>query len=284
MTPAATTPAGTRTTRRGGSSPRVPRRVSGPAGGRGAAKRPSARSGTARAGATRAPARRAPAERTAIPRRSARATAPRRKRQASLALRTVAAVRGLPDRPLLDRLVRGRAWIPLLGVMLVGIVFMQVEVLKLGASIGRSLEQETGLQSRNEALRASVAALADDQRIERIAAAHGMVVPAPDGVGFLSARRADAVRAASNIHTPNSRSFLSLLTSNGNVTSQATPPVTSTTTTPSVSSTTTTPSLSTSTSSSGVAPPTTSSVTGVAGATATASAAGTTSTASTSGG
>ena len=69
-------------------------------------------------------------------------------------------VRSLPDHALLDRLIRGRAWIPLLGVMLAGIVAMQVEVLKLGASIGRSIERSTALQSRNEQLRASVASLA----------------------------------------------------------------------------------------------------------------------------
>jgi len=77
-----------------------------------------------------------------------------------------------------------------LGVMLAGIVAMQVEVLKLGASMGRAIERGTALQSTNELLRASVATLADDQRIERIAASRGMVMPSPAGVGFLSARSA----------------------------------------------------------------------------------------------
>ena len=56
----------------------------------------------------------------------------------------------LPDHSLLDRVVRGRAWIPLLGVLLAGIVAAQVEILKLGASMGRSLEQTTTLTSQNE--------------------------------------------------------------------------------------------------------------------------------------
>ena len=76
-------------------------------------------------------------------------------------------------------------WIALLGVMLVGIVAMQVEVLKLGASMGRNIERATVLQGHNEALRASVAALADDQRIEALAAKQGMVMPAPSDVAFL---------------------------------------------------------------------------------------------------
>jgi len=80
--------------------------------------------------------------------------------------------------------------------MLAGIVAMQVEVLKLSASMGRSLERTTALKSRNEILRASVAGLADDQRIERIAAGLGMVMPAPAAVNFLAAQRGANVQAA----------------------------------------------------------------------------------------
>ena len=61
-----------------------------------------------------------------------------------------AAVLSLPDHHLLDRVIRGRAWIPLLGVLLAGIVATQVEILKLGASMGRSLEQTSSLTSQNE--------------------------------------------------------------------------------------------------------------------------------------
>jgi hypothetical protein len=129
-----------------------------------------------------------------------------------LPARAVALVRSLPDHPLLDRLVRGRVWIPLLGVMLVGIVAMQVEVLKLGATVGRSLQLTGTLQSRNQLLRANVAALADDQRIERIAAGMGMVMPAPTGSVFLSPRAgSDVQRAVANIHQPDPTTFLASL-------------------------------------------------------------------------
>jgi hypothetical protein len=102
--------------------------------------------------------------------------------------------------------------------MLVGIVAMQVEVLKLGASMGRAIERGTALQSTNELLRENVAALADDQRIERLAAARGMVMPAPAGVGFLSARSGqDVQRAVANIHAPSAPTFLALTTTNGAV-------------------------------------------------------------------
>jgi hypothetical protein len=106
----------------------------------------------------------------------------------------------------------------MLGLMLAGIVAMQVEVLKLGASIGRSLEQNSSLSSRNAALRESVATLADDQRIEQLAGTMGMVMPPPAAVGFLPARKgSNAAAAIANIHQPSSSSFMALTTDNGAV-------------------------------------------------------------------
>jgi hypothetical protein len=132
--------------------------------------------------------------------------------------RAAALVRSLPDHQLLDKVVRGRAWIPLLGVMLAGIVAMQVEVLKLGASIGRSIQQETTLQSANQLLRASVTGLSDDQRIEKLAATMGMVMPPPGAVAFLSpAPGAGVNRALANIHAPDAYTFGSLQSANGAV-------------------------------------------------------------------
>jgi hypothetical protein len=143
-----------------------------------------------------------------------------------LGARALAFVKALPDHPLLDRVVRGRAWIPLLGVLLAGIVAMQVEVLKLGAGIGRSIAHGTQLASRNELLRASVASLADDQRIERLAAGMGMVMPTPDAVNFLGLRPAGyAQRAATGIHQPNAAAFTASL------------PATTTSTTPTTGTT-----------------------------------------------
>jgi hypothetical protein len=122
-------------------------------------------------------------------------------------------VRALPDHGLIDRLVRGRAWIPVLGVLLAGIVAMQVSLLKLGANIGRSLQTGATLQSQNEQLRASVATLADDQRIEKLAGGMGMVMPTPQAVGFLSVRPASVQQALANIKAPDSTAFLSALQS-----------------------------------------------------------------------
>jgi cell division protein FtsL len=130
----------------------------------------------------------------------------------ALGSRALALVRGLPDHSLIDRLVRGRAWIPVLGVLLAGIVAMQVEILKLGTSMGRAMERSSRLQNQNESLRASVASLADDQRIERLAAGMGMVMPAPYSLVFLHAHSsADVGRAATRIQPPNGTAFASQL-------------------------------------------------------------------------
>src|SRR5579875_3832211 len=91
-------------------APRAPRRVSGPLGGRVAAER-------------------AASSRVAAPRTAPRFVRRGRTRR-QLAPRALAFVRALPDHRLLDRVIRGRAWIPLLGLMRAGIVAMQVEVLK----------------------------------------------------------------------------------------------------------------------------------------------------------
>jgi hypothetical protein len=123
--------------------------------------------------------------------------------------------------------------------MLVGIVAMQIEVLKLGASTGRSIDRASALQSRNELLRASVASLADDQRIERLAAGLGMVMPAPAEVGFLTRRAGDAARAARSIHAPDPTTFLASLSALAASATQTPGVATSTATT--ATSTATTP-------------------------------------------
>jgi hypothetical protein len=101
-------------------------------------------------------------------------------------------------------------------VLLAGIVAAQVEILKLGASMGRSLEQTTTLTNANEQLRGSVAALGDDQRIERLGAAMGLVLPPPGAVGYLAAGPGGNVGGAlANLHTPDSSAFVTMPAKNG---------------------------------------------------------------------
>ena len=178
--------------------------ASGPAGGRGTGhrapvRRPTAPRNPRRVSGPARPARRRPGDQPVV--------------RPPLAARSAGFIRALPDHVLLDRIIRGRYWIPLLGVLLVGIVAMQVEVLKLNAGIGRALEQSTSLQNRNEQLRAAVARGADDQRIESIAAHMGMVMARPAAIRFLHHDPiADVGKAISSIHVPDATGFQAALT------------------------------------------------------------------------
>ena len=201
-------------------APTGARRVSGPAGGVVARAVGAVVSGGVIAapapGRTRPSRESRPRTAPSRPRTApSRPRTPRRTRPAAARapwrLRTTAFVRALPDHVLLDRVIRGRVWIPLLGMLLAGIVAMQVEVLKLNAGIGRSLERGTALQAQNELLTASVAQLSDEQRIERIAAQMGMVMPAPGQLTFVSRGSGSVQRSVSSIHPPSPTNFLTSL-------------------------------------------------------------------------
>jgi hypothetical protein len=95
-----------------------------------------------------------------------------------------------------------------LGVLLAGLVAMQVEILKLGNSLGRSIERTSVLQSRNDSLQAGIAVLADDQRIERLAAGMGMVLPSPSLLTFVAVHPQHQLgRALANIHVADPTAF-----------------------------------------------------------------------------
>ncbi|HUE28387.1 MAG TPA: hypothetical protein VMP89_16550, partial [Solirubrobacteraceae bacterium] len=220
-----------------------------------AAGRASAR----RATATRAPAGPAPAHRRQLRQRPAPAaprrvsgpvvrrprTAPAPRHGGTIGMRALAVVRSLPEHSLIDRLVRGRAWIPVLGVLLAGIVAMQVEVLKLGTDVGRWVQRSTTLQSQNESLQAGLASLNDDQRIERLAANMGMVMPAPATIAFVNAKPgADVGAALANIHSPDPTTFAGQLAAEVASAAAASPTPPASTSTASANSGTTTPTTS----------------------------------------
>jgi hypothetical protein len=111
-------------------------------------------------------------------------------------------VRHLPDHRLLDRLIRGRAWIVLIGVLLAGIVALQVSMLRLNAGISRSVEQAQTLQRQNQQMQANVAALASDSRMAALAERQGFHTPAVGSERYLSVGKGDAGRAARDMKPP----------------------------------------------------------------------------------
>jgi cell division protein FtsL len=120
--------------------PRPPRRVSGPA---------RQRRGT-----------------TAPRARPLRAEAP--------LLAAAAALERLSSHRLLDRLIRGRAWLVLLTFALIGVVTLQLALLKLNGGVGRTLATEQALQRENASLSIENSELASADRVQARAAALGM--------------------------------------------------------------------------------------------------------------
>src|SRR5215212_3242829 len=105
-------------------------------------------------------------------------------------------LRGLPDHRVVDRLLRGRAWIWLIGIMLGGIVAMQVSLLKLNAGISHSVEAAGTLERVNADLETEVARLSSGERIQLAASDEGMVAPPAGDVGYVTARPAVDPRLA----------------------------------------------------------------------------------------
>ncbi len=126
------------------------------------------------------------------------------RRSAPAAERLLEGLRALPDHRLLDRLVRGRAWIAILTVALLGIVFLQVSLLKLNAGIGRAVQHSALLQRENADLRDSVSRLSSGDRVQRLAARMGLQIPTPGTVRFVEPSADSAALAATRIRPPRS--------------------------------------------------------------------------------
>jgi hypothetical protein len=152
-------------------------------------------------------------------------------------------VRALPDHRVVDGLLRSRAWIVIVAVLLGGIVAMQVSLLKLNAGISRAVETSATLERQNADMQDAIARLSSGERVRRAALRAGMVAPPAGDIGFLRSRGSrDAALAAERVQPP-SAAAEALMAAGGRAT---TTPVTSTTITP-VTSTTTTPVTSTAT-------------------------------------
>jgi hypothetical protein len=144
--------------------------------------------------------RRRPSRAAARPRRATRKTAnlptPPGGHLIPLAVgRTAVAVRQLPDTRPIVRLTRGRAWIGVLGVLLTGIVALNVATLSFTASAGKIDRQIQTLEQENSVLRARLAQRLSNPRVQAEAAALGLARP---GLGEIEYRQAGkpAIEAA----------------------------------------------------------------------------------------
>jgi len=190
-----------------------------------------------------------------------------------LAMRLGTRAMRVGDARVLDRLVRGRAWIALMAIGLMGIVFMQVSLLKLNAGISRAVTAADTFDRQNSSLREDISKLDSGERIQGVAAKLGMVTPAAGDVHYLDGRGADAARAAAAIRPPDPVAPTSTATTTPVATTPvattAAPATTTTTTAPAAQATTTTAPATTNTApvATTTAPPTTTATPSTAGAT-----------------
>lgn len=116
-----------------------------------------------------------------------------------IAVGTATAVRNLPDSGLIVRMTRGRAWIAVLGVLLVGIVGLNVVTLSLAANVGHIDQNIMALDEENSFLRGLDAQRSGASRIRNDAAGLGLSVAALDQVGSVQASPDDVETAAQRL-------------------------------------------------------------------------------------
>jgi hypothetical protein len=147
--------------------------------------------------------------------------------------RAVGIAEAVATHRLLDRLISGRIWIGVIAFALIGIVTMQLGLLKLNAGIGRSLEREALLQRENATLSAENSEMAAGERVEAQAEHAGMESIPSGALRFLAARPSlDVHRAASALSTP-------VATATGEASASSATTATAETLTPSVTTATT---------------------------------------------
>src|SRR4051812_22233496 len=112
-------------------------------------------------------------------------------------------LRALPETRVIDGLLRGRAWIWLIGLLLGGIVAMQVSLLKLNAGISNAVTTASTLERQNADIESEIATLSTIERVRGEATAENMVAPDPGAVDYLHARpERDARLAAHRMQPP----------------------------------------------------------------------------------
>jgi hypothetical protein len=184
---------------RPGPRPVGPRRVSGPAG----PARTAPRTAAARAAAGRSAA-------------SARTAAPPRRIAAPAPLAAAAArLHALSEGRLLDRLLRSRLCIWVTAALLLGLVAVQVSLLKLNTGISRAVQSSATLERQNAGLEAGIARMSATEKVRVGAVVQGMVTPLAGDVNYLTARSGFDARRAVETMRPPTETALGLMASGG---------------------------------------------------------------------
>jgi hypothetical protein len=131
-----------------------------------------------------------------VRRAPAPAHAPGRRHLIPIAVGTATVVRNLPDSGLVVRMTRGRAWIAVLGVLLAGIVTLNVITLSLAAGAGHVDRNIQALDEENSILRSRDAQRSGAARVRHDAAGLGLSAAPVDEVEYVQATAGDVATAA----------------------------------------------------------------------------------------
>jgi hypothetical protein len=96
-------------------------------------------------------------------------------------------------------MTRGRAWIGVLGVLLAGIVALNVITLSFAASSGQIDTQITALDQENSILRGRDARLSGVGPVRQAAAPLGLAMPSSEEIHFTDAGPGDVATAAQRL-------------------------------------------------------------------------------------
>jgi hypothetical protein len=144
----------------------------------------------------RAATKSAPARRKVAPKRRPASVIPL---AAGHAGRAAVAVTQLPESGLIHRLTRGRAWIGVLGVLLVGIVALNVVTLSFAASSGKIDARNTELSRENSVLQSLVAKKYGQARLRNEAGKLGLSMSSDTVPQLIDAKGSDVAEAASRL-------------------------------------------------------------------------------------
>ena len=151
-----------------------------------------------RKGAVAAPAK-APVRRTPTRKPATRRAPAARPKLAVVAGRTAVAVRGLPDSSLVVRMTQGRLWIGVLGVLLTGIVALNVATLSFATAAGKVDQQITALEKENSMLETREAERFSTARIRGEAGQLGLAMPTTEEPRLIEYEPGDLGTAAARL-------------------------------------------------------------------------------------
>jgi hypothetical protein len=146
-------------------------------------------------------------------------------------------LRGLPDKRVVDRLLRGRLCIWVIGVMLGGIVAMQVSLLRMNAGISRAVSTASVLEQQNADLEAENSRLTTGDKVRTFALDNGMIDPDAGNATFLTARPGTDAALAVKRMAPPSDTAIEVMNNGGKALNATTTAVTATTVTATTAST-----------------------------------------------